>query len=372
MGTTNKDAGLRGITSLFNKQHVDPTMDLMGVENKFFNVDTSTIAGDKDELDSNINEINKLAKELNIKLDDTVSNRGTTIAAKLDNLSSVSGGGCNDMDSVSDIPIPVRSAPSISVKSQKPPVYIPPPPPQPVASTFMPNIQKPSYPQHHYVGRSSASLTEEQTKREHVNRVLGNIKGDTKNVFSTHIEETLDNKANKLEQIASLKISLSEEGQDLSDIPRVTIESSIEEINSVLSLLTLKNNRYRYSTLAEEAISSCAEILESVFDGTTTIPILNIAPDYTGYSSTVHVKLHRLRHETSQVVASIVEKHNVSPTSRILMEMLPSFVLYPRIKHKQRTSKSVTALTNVDSRKSFNTMRDKLETHDNWDNIQDL
>ena len=103
-------------------------------------------------------------------------------------------------------------------------------------------------------------------------------------------------KANKLEQIASLKMSLSEEGVDLNDIPQVTIESSVDEINSILSLLSMKNNRYRYSTLAEEAISSCAEVLESVFDGSTNIPILNIAPDYTGYSSTVNVKLHRLRH----------------------------------------------------------------------------
>jgi hypothetical protein len=59
-------------------------------------------------------------------------------------------------------------------------------------------------------------------------------------------------------------------------------------------------------------------------------------PDYTGYHNTVNVKLHRMRFETSQVVGNVIEKYNIGPTTRIIMELLPSFFLYPRQQRKQR------------------------------------
>lgn len=34
-------------------------------------------------------------------------------------------------------------------------------------------------------------------------------------------------------------------------------------------------------------------------------------------------KLHRMRFEISQVVGNIIEKYNVGPTARIVMELLP-------------------------------------------------
>lgn len=45
-----------------------------------------------------------------------------------------------------------------------------------------------------------------------------------------------------------------------------------------------------------------------------------------------------MRFETSQVVGSIIEKHNINPTMRIIFELLPSFFLYPRQQSKQRNS----------------------------------
>ena len=143
------------------------------------------------------------------------------------------------------------------------------------------------------------------------------MRGETRNTFSTDVERNQDMKASKIEQIVSIKMCLNEEGIDTSMINTPSMSSSLEEVESILNLLLMKNNRYRYSSLAEEVISAGAEMLESVFDGTRKVPVLGICPDYTGYSSTVNVKLHRLRFETSQVVGDVVERHNISPMLRI-------------------------------------------------------
>lgn len=103
-------------------------------------------------------------------------------------------------------------------------------------------------------------------------------------------------------------------------------------------LIVLKNDRNRYSTLAEEVILRFAEGIETVFDGSRSIPVVGWKSDYRGYHSTVNIKLHRMRFETSQVVGSIIEKHNINPTMRIIFELLPSFFLYPRQQSKQRNS----------------------------------
>ena len=125
-------------------------------------------------------------------------------------------------------------------------------------------------------------------------------------------------------------------------------------------------------SLAEEVISAGAEILEGVFDGNREVPIFKIKPDYTGYSSTVNVKLHRLRFDTSQIVGDIVEKHNVSPFTRIMMELVPGLLLYPRIRSKMKTTTAPTSLTAKDSSKSFNHIRDKVEPDPQRDQWADM
>tara|TARA_B110000908_G_C10171128_1_gene410887 strand:+ start:90 stop:932 length:843 start_codon:yes stop_codon:yes gene_type:complete len=230
---------------------------------------------------------------------------------------------------------------------------------------FVPSYNKPplappvyQQPTMHY-DRSTVAMTQEQVKKDHISGVLKEIRGETHNTFSTDVERVQDLKANKLEQIASLKMSLEEEGIDTVAIPNPSISAPIEEVDGVLNLLLRKNNRYRYASLAEEVISAGAEVLESVLDGNRTIPLVNWRPDYTGYSSTVNVKLHRLRFDTSQIVGDIIEKHNISPFSRILMELGPSLLLYPKIRQKQKTATVVSSLTSNNSNKAFNHIRNQ-------------
>lgn len=179
-------------------------------------------------------------------------------------------------------------------------------------------------------------VTDEQENRNNINAVFSDLRKETTTTFSAESARTEDLKANKLEQIGQLRMVLEDEGVDTSAIENPKPEDSMEKIDGVLNTLKLKNDRNRYSSLAEEVILGAAEGIESVFDGTRSIPVLGWKPDYTGYPSTVNCKLHRMRFETSQIVGQIIERHRIGPTARIIMELLPSFFLYPRQQRRQR------------------------------------
>ena len=184
----------------------------------------------------------------------------------------------------------------------------------------------------------SERATDEQERRRHIEAVMGDLHDETQTTGGVVAERSRDVLASKLEQIGQLRMTLEDEGVDCGGVGDPTLASPPEEIDSVLNILKLKNDRNRYSSLAEEVILGMAEGIETVLDGSREIPVLNWKPDYTGYHNTVLVKLHRMRYETSSVVGSVIEKHNVGAPARIVMELLPSFFLYPRQQRKQKAS----------------------------------
>jgi hypothetical protein len=179
-------------------------------------------------------------------------------------------------------------------------------------------------------------LTEEQERREHINSVLHGMRREAKTSYGVEHERIQDAKAEKLEKIGQLRMTLEEEDIDCSGVGTPNMSSEMSEIDSVLSILKLKNDRNRYSTIAEEIILGAAEGIGTILDGTREIPIVGWKPDYTGYQNTVNAKLHRMRFETSQFVGKIIEKYNFGNGTRMLIELLPSFFLYPRQRKKQR------------------------------------
>ena len=190
---------------------------------------------------------------------------------------------------------------------------------------------------------SMSTLTEEQERRCHINSVMGSMRKETRTSFGVEHERVQDIKASKLEKIGQLRMTLEDDGIDCSGVETPNMSSPMDEINSVLAILKLKNDRNRYSTMAEEVILGVAEGVETVFNGTREVPMVGWKPDYTGYHNTVNAKLHRMRYETSQVVGNAIEKYNIGPTTRIAMELLPSFFLYPSQQRKQRGSPGLHA-----------------------------
>jgi hypothetical protein len=187
----------------------------------------------------------------------------------------------------------------------------------------------------------SGNMTHEQERRSHIHNVIGNIRTETKTTYGIENERIQDMKITKLEQIDALKEQLEEDGISITTAGSPTVTSSLEEIDATLRILTIRADRDRYATFANEMIVGFAEVIETVFDGSRKVPILGIAPNYTGYSGTVATKLSRCRSSTASFVGGIIEKHQISPGWRLAMEFLPGFLLYPRIAGKAQAQSSL-------------------------------
>ena len=197
-----------------------------------------------------------------------------------------------------------------------------------------------------------ARLTEEQKKQRVLNHVLSDI-GDSK--FSIDKEKEEDDKAIMLEQIDMLILNLKDEGIDVSRIPDVNSNSSIDEVENVHKILRLKNDRNRYCSFAEECILAGSHALEWVFDGDKEY--LGKRPDLRGWSATVNVKLRRMRFDTSTFVSDVMQGYNLGHGTRILLELIPSLFLYSKMKRSQYSD-------NLISSEEMNNALDKIRDID--------
>lgn len=172
------------------------------------------------------------------------------------------------------------------------------------------------------------SMTNEEKKQSHINKVLGNlddVKDDKKFIQE---EEEEDEMARIFEQIDLLKSNLEAEGVNLDRIPDVDTNTSRKEARGVLKILQIKNDRLRYCDMFEEGILAVAYGLESVFDGNKEWFGAKI--DLVGWPETVKVKLRRMRYDTSSFVSDVMKGYNIGHGWRIIFELLPSLFLYSR------------------------------------------
>jgi hypothetical protein len=170
-------------------------------------------------------------------------------------------------------------------------------------------------------------MTQEERKQDRINKVLHDI-DDRDLDFNIEKEKDEDDKASLLEQIDMLKITLEDDGVDISGVPQLNKGSSMKDVHNVYKILRLKNDRNRYCSFAEELILSGAYGMEYLFDGKKDW--FSKRPDLTGWSSTVKVKLRRMRFETSTFVQEVMQEYNMSSGMRLALELLPSMFLYSR------------------------------------------
>lgn len=365
---------IAGITTLMNPQHLKNNVNLQQVENTIMKKDKAPKVKDEfDPVKHYTNEISQLAEELGVDLvttyDETkkVKEVSRSIPPVIKQISRVDVLELNNSDSDHSVPrsrISKKSKSSSSSdsskssksnrshisddrqskssKSSRRSVDV---------DKFISNLDKnigidisqEKYkkrydipkPRNDYDRRSEYS---DHNPNKVVKNVVSEMYNETKTTHGSEREKVQDIKASKIEQISQLRMTLEEEGINCDNIAQPTSDTDLSQIDSILNILRLKNDRNRYSTLAEEIILGMAEGIETVFDGSRKVPIVNWQPDYRGYHSTVNIKLHRMRFETSQVVGSVIEKYEISPTMRIIMELLPSFFLYPRQQSKQKST----------------------------------
>lgn len=179
-------------------------------------------------------------------------------------------------------------------------------------------------------GMDLTSRTQEQERRSHIDSIMG----DSSVGFSLEKEKREDLKSSMLAEIDSLISILSDEDIDLSRIPKVTQNSSYEEVEAVLRMLRHKNDHTRYCTFAEEFMLFGAYAMEELFDGKRTW-FGRYQPDLTGWHNHVNVKLKRMRHDTGQLVSNVMQDYNIGSGMRILLELVPSVILYSRMRKSQ-------------------------------------
>jgi hypothetical protein len=146
-------------------------------------------------------------------------------------------------------------------------------------------------------------------------------------------EREEDTKATLLEDIDELLGELERDEVDLSRIPSVNQDSPIALVKKVHKILRMKYDRRRCNSLGKEVILAGAQGLEYICDGKRKIGPFQ--PDLTGWHNTVRSKLSRMRYETSTIVAGLMQEYNIGPTTRVLMELIPSMILYSHMRKEQ-------------------------------------
>jgi hypothetical protein len=174
------------------------------------------------------------------------------------------------------------------------------------------------------------SMTTEKRKQDYVDDILGDMEENKELEFDIDKEKEEDDKNSLLEQIDMLKMTLEDYGTDIGNIPNVNKNSSLTEIQNVYKILKLKNNRIHYCSFAEEAILAAAHGMEYLFDGEKEWFGRKI--DLTGWHKTVQIKLRRCRFQTSTLVQEFMQEYNLSPATQLLLELVPSMILYSRRK----------------------------------------
>jgi len=182
-------------------------------------------------------------------------------------------------------------------------------------------------------------MTNEEKRQKKINTVLSGI-DEKENAFNIEKESEEDDKASLLEQIDMLKITLEDDGVDVSGIPNINKNSNIKDLQNVYKILRLKNDRNRYCSFAEELILSGAYGMEYLFDGKREW--VGRKPDLTGWGETVKVKLRRMRYETSTFVQSVMQEYNLSSGVRLAFELIPSMFLYSRTRRISQTDNLVS------------------------------
>lgn len=189
-------------------------------------------------------------------------------------------------------------------------------------------------------------FTDEQTNQNLVDSIFQDSSNEVftnkledysnKKVYDLSGENADDMKLRLLEKIDNLKYELEEDGINLDRIPAVAFSSPLEEIENTAKLLMLKATRNRYSNMGEEFILALSNGLEILCNGEREF--FGLKPDLTNCTDIVKVKLRRVKNETSQIVADVVEKYEIPPLMTVLIELLPALFLHSRRRSMQKSN----------------------------------
>lgn len=153
-------------------------------------------------------------------------------------------------------------------------------------------------------------------------------------------EQIEEQKERMLADIEELQDELQADDIDTSRIPNVNMDSDYVEVNYVYKILKRKYDKSRCEELGSGLYTTGAKALEMLFDGNKSY--FGYRPDLTGWHRTVKSKMRRMRYENSVIVSDFLEKNNIGPVKRVMLELVPSAFLYSLTRREQHGTYNYT------------------------------
>lgn len=214
-------------------------------------------------------------------------------------------------------------------------------------------------PESNYSYDDDDSKTDEEERRSITQGVVSELSSESSSkIFSLEKERREHERGIKLEKIDELRRTLDSEKIDLTNVPVVNRNSKDEQIDYALKILILKNDRIRFHTVAEEVILLGAYTLEEIFDG-KRVWLGKYKPDLVGWHTHVSSKLRRMRYDTSTLVSNVMSEYNIGSLGRIMLELVPNAFMYSRKKRRSKNSETLYTREQADAARSG--IRDKDE-----------
>ncbi len=145
-----------------------------------------------------------------------------------------------------------------------------------------------------------------------------------------------NDKDDMLEEINQMRLLFKDRGVNVDNIPFVSRENSFYEVNKVYEMLRSKDDMTRFASIAEEGVAIMAKLAEKIFDGRTEF--FGIKPNIVGWSDAAKIKMKSMRLDTSRFVKAVFTKNNLGAGSRVILELVPSMVLFSLEKNDDESS----------------------------------
>lgn len=191
-----------------------------------------------------------------------------------------------------------------------------------------------SKPHREYLDDEDYYSYHKRTNEEKTSAALKNyLKNDDHNdaEFNLGYERLMDDKLIKLEEIESLKSQLNLKKEDMEQY-NVNKEDDYNVIKGVWERLRHKSELEQYDYLLTQAIEFGAGMIERLFDGKRDY--FGYRPDMTDWSSSVKLKLKRMKPQKTKVVSGLVQNYKMNDGTSILLQLLLSGILYSQTKNR--------------------------------------
>lgn len=150
-----------------------------------------------------------------------------------------------------------------------------------------------------------------------------------------------EDKAEHIESINRMRATLISSGVNVEDIPVVDERTPIADVNRALKRITKRYDSTLYSDTGNDIIIGLCQCLEGIFNGKRVL--FGIRPDLTGWTDQyVRPHMTHFQHETSRMVADVVEKLGISRLAKIFLLLIPGAIVF------MATSRNTSGHKNTD------------------------